>query len=136
MLNMRMLSAQGKRLAEIADVLYSLRLVDRMKLFDSRKLALRWRGCPAPGEVSAALAAKAAGAQMPDHHLQAPVDGAASGVSHGADPRSPTSVRHCIRTLIGEFAGCSGSVHVHLPMHAPTTCPFIGVPIAGLVRAA
>ena len=85
--------AQVRRLYDIANVLSSLRLLDKTQLPDSRKPAFRWRGCPAPGEVSAALAAGAGGARTPNDHLRALIDGAASEASHGADTGSPASVR-------------------------------------------
>jgi E2F/DP family winged-helix DNA-binding domain len=90
-----------RRLYDIANVLSSLRLLDKTQLPDSRKPAFRWRGCPAPGEVSAALAAGAGGARTPGDHLRALIDGAASEASHGADTGSPASVRPCsvCRTL-------------------------------------
>lgn len=90
---------QVRRLYDIANVLSSLRLLDKTQLPDSRKPAFRWRGCPAPGEVSAALAAGAGGARTPNDHLRALIDGAASEASHGADTGSPASVRVCTCVL-------------------------------------
>jgi len=87
------LKTKVRRLYDIANVLSSLRLLDKTQLPDSRKPAFRWRGCPQPGELSAALAAGAGAARTPSDHMRALLDGAASEAG-GGDTGSPSSVRH------------------------------------------
>lgn len=87
------LKTKVRRLYDIANVLSSLRLLDKTQLPDSRKPAFRWRGPPRPGEISMALATGSGAARTPNDHRLALMDGAASEASHGADTGSPASVR-------------------------------------------
>lgn len=104
-----------RRLYDIANVLSSLRLLDKTQLPDSRKPAFRWRGCPQPGELSAALAAGAGAARTPSDHMRALLDGAASEAD-GGDTGSPSSVRHvtlvpliCVPAVFRPLSGPFGS---------------------------